>query len=75
MGLVKSVYQISSDFPKHELFGLTYQLRRSAVSIPSNIAEDNGRSTTPGYIASCKLPEVPSSKPNLRSKSPANSSS
>ena len=50
MVLVKRVYQITAEFPKHELFGLTSQLCRSAVSIPSNIAEGNGRSTTPDYI-------------------------
>lgn len=50
MALVKTVYQITAEFPKHELFGLTSQLRRSVVSIPSNIAEGNGRSTTPDYI-------------------------
>lgn len=39
MDLVLSVYETSKDFPKDEKFGLTNQLRRSAVSIPSNIAE------------------------------------
>ena len=37
--LVKEIYQITESFPKSEQFGLTTQLRRSAVSIPSNIAE------------------------------------
>jgi four helix bundle protein len=37
-----SVYRATSDFPKHELCGLTQQLRRPAVSIPSNIAEGKG---------------------------------
>jgi four helix bundle protein len=41
--LVKTVYQITSDFPSSELYGLTGQIRRSAVSIPSNIAEGAGR--------------------------------
>ncbi len=37
--LVKNVYTISKSFPKDELYGLTSQMRRSAVSIPSNVAE------------------------------------
>ena len=44
------VYRITMSFPKDERYGLTSQLRRSAVSIPSNIAEGYGRKTTREYI-------------------------
>jgi four helix bundle protein len=41
--LVSEVYRLSERFPREEQFGLTNQLRRSAVSIPANIAEGHGR--------------------------------
>lgn len=37
--LVKVIYEITKDFPKEELYGIIAQIRRSAISIPSNIAE------------------------------------
>ncbi|MBC7640927.1 MAG: four helix bundle protein, partial [Flavobacterium sp.] len=43
-------YDISKQFPKEELFALTNQMRSSAVSIPSNIAEGTGRQTTKDTI-------------------------
>ncbi len=48
--LVSDVYSISRLFPNEERYGLTSQIRRSAVSIPSNIAEGYGRNTTQDYI-------------------------
>jgi four helix bundle protein len=50
MILVTTIYQITSTFPKAEIFGLTIQMRRAAVSIPSNIAEGWGRKLTKEFI-------------------------
>ena len=44
------IYRETQRFPKDEMYGLTSQIRRSAVSIPSNIAEGYGRKTTLEYV-------------------------
>jgi four helix bundle protein len=51
MDLPVEVHETTLRLPRHELFGLTAQLRRAAVSIPSNIAEGAGRRTTREFTA------------------------
>ena len=48
--LVETVYRLSAAFPREELYGLTAQVRRAAVSVPSNIAEGQGRWSTNEFI-------------------------
>jgi len=50
MELVKTVYKITNTFPQEELFGLTSQIKRSVISIPSNIAEGKGRQTKKEFV-------------------------
>lgn len=50
MELVTNCYAISADFPKDEQFGLTSQIRRCSISIPSNISEGFGRGTNKDYL-------------------------
>jgi four helix bundle protein len=50
MQLAKSIYELTVGFPAEKRFGLTQQLRRSAVSIPSNIAEGAGRNGAKEYL-------------------------
>jgi len=50
MDLVEMIYASSKTFPREEIYGLTSQLRRAAVSIPSNIAEGQGRRTTADFV-------------------------
>jgi four helix bundle protein len=48
--LCLDIYKITKRFPNEERYGLTSQIRRAAVSVPSNIAEGYGRKTIPEYI-------------------------
>jgi four helix bundle protein len=50
MELAKAVYQLTATFPTEERYGLSQQMRRAAVSIPSNIAEGAGRNSPKEYV-------------------------
>ncbi len=50
MALVRKVYEVSAVFPPDERFGLTAQIRRSAVSVPSNIAEEAAHSSQKEFL-------------------------
>jgi four helix bundle protein len=50
MDLAEACYRITKSFPKDELFGMTSQVRRSAASIPANIAEGQGREHTKEFL-------------------------
>lgn len=49
MDLIVAIYKLTEEFPKSEIYGLTAQMRRSAISIPSNIAEGRRRGSRKDY--------------------------
>lgn len=53
--LVKEIYILTKHFPADEIYGLTLQIKRAAVSIPSNIAEGYGRRSTKSYAQFCSI--------------------
>lgn len=50
VNLVVGVYSLTKKFPKEEIYGLSNQMRRAAVSVSSNIAEDAGRESNKDFI-------------------------
>lgn len=50
MDLVEQIYRVTQNFPSHELYALTNQMRRAAISIPSNIAEGHTREHLKEYL-------------------------
>ena len=55
VSLVTEIYHLTEKYPKHEIFGLTSQIRRASVSIPSNIAEWHFRRSSNDYIQFLKI--------------------
>lgn len=55
MELTELVYQLVNEFPKEEMYALTSQIKRSSVSIPSNISEGYGRNTAKSYSQFIKI--------------------
>jgi four helix bundle protein len=56
--LVVHIYQITKEFPREELYGLTSQIRRAAVSVPANISEGSARNYTKEFIRFLKIAQA-----------------
>ena len=55
MDLAVAAYKLTEEFPRDELYGLTSQIRRSAASVPANIAEGYGRESSGSYIQQLRV--------------------
>jgi four helix bundle protein len=55
MALAEICYRITAEFPREEIYGMTAQIRRAAVSIPANVAEGHGRESTGTFIQSLRV--------------------
>ena len=50
ISFVSRVYEVTREYPRDELYGMTFQMRRAAVSVPSNISEGAARQSTKEYV-------------------------
>lgn len=57
MALAKATYTLTADFPKEEIYGLTSQIRKCAISVPSNIAEGSARRAPKEFIRFLNIAE------------------
>ena len=55
VSLVTEIYHLTENYPKNEVFGLTSQIRRASISIPSNISEGHSRRSSNDYIQFLKI--------------------
>ena len=60
--LVQEIYALTKQFPKEDIYGLTAQIRRAAISIPSNIAEGSRRKDVPEYLYFLRIADASSAE-------------